>query len=52
MCRLTFIDQFDGTIRYVAEIAIQFEVLKQLRDGITNCIEEHEAKQAKMAKAN
>jgi hypothetical protein len=50
--RITFVDSYDGNIKTVAEVAMQVEVLKQLRDGITNCIEEHEAKLDKMAKSN
>ena len=50
--RLTFMDGFSNNIETVAEIAVQYDCLKQIRDGITNVIEDHEAKLAKMAKAN
>ena len=50
--RLIFIDGYDGQIKVVAEVAMQIEGLKQLRDGINNLIEEHEAKLAKIAKSN
>lgn len=50
--RVAFIDGNDGQMKVVAEVAMQIECLKQLRDGINNLIEEHEAKLAKIAKSN
>jgi len=50
--RLTFIDNLEGQFKNVAEICMSMETLKTIRDGMTNCIEDHESRLAKMAKSS
>ena len=52
VARIIFTEGFDGDNKVVCQVAMQLEVLKALRDGITTTIDQHDAKLANLKKAN
>lgn len=52
VCRLTFMDGVEDSLKVVAEVAVTFDVLQRLYAGIGQSIEQHSANLAKIAKAN